>query len=371
VHGRHHRGALLPAACSTTCACCERNGKLCLQAACTVATPAKNALLAEVDALHAKIPFRINTPLAQAVYQKLTSGTAAPMPTATRPGSEFDPNLFGVPATNNQDLPREEGAGGGAANVAAVVAPVAVLCALIVGGVAAAVFVTKRKRAARLDKAKELQGDPSMMYGAYGGPPSMHTGGTPYTTNGSEGWPTMTRMTSLPTGGPSFMTASSGLPGTTPHNPSEATYGSVSTLAATPVLPCAPTRVHVSHTFLRRVCAYECLSCIHWLLITITHAFLRCERLKMHMHACQYCDFLKVCRKAEMDEHVGKALDHLLQNKLLFAGRYELQQVQRCVGAHGTVQMAHISHSQARPNRHSWPSDEAVPCPTALCAALT
>jgi hypothetical protein len=50
-----------------------------------------------------------------------------------------------------------------------------------------------------------------------------------------------------------------------------------------------------------------------------------------------------------MDEHVGKALDHLIQNKLLFAGRYELQPVQRRVGAHGTVQMAHTSHSQARP----------------------
>jgi hypothetical protein len=338
----------------------------------------------KVDALHAKIPFRINTPLAQAVYNKLTSGDAAPIPTSPGPESPFEGGAmeepFALPPGGNEtdeistDGTTEDRGSGGGVNVAAVVAPIAVLCALTVAGIAAAVFVTKRKRAARRARAKELQAGASMVHGAYGAPPSMHTGGTPYTTNGSEGWPTMTRMTSLPTGGPSFMTASSGLPGTTPHNPSEATYGSLSTLAATPVLPCAPTRVHVSHTFLRRVCAYECLSCIHWFLITITRAFVRCERLKTHMCACQHCEVLKECRKAEMDEHVGKALDHLLQNKLLFVGRYELQPVQRCVGAHGTVQMAHISHSQARPNRHPCtpgPSDEAVPCPTAMCAALT
>jgi hypothetical protein len=267
VYGRHHRGALLPAACSPTCTCCEHNGNLCLQAACTAATPEKDALLAEVDALHAKIPFRINTPLAQAVYQKLTSGTAAPMPTSPGPESPFEPDPIVepiAPTPEEEDpvidtpgLPREEGGGGGV-NVAAVVAPVAVLCALIVGGIAAAVFVTKRKRAACRAEAKELQGDASMMYGPYGGPPSMHTGVDPYTTNGSEGWPTMTRMTSLPTGGPSFMTASSGLPGTAAHYPSEATYGSVSSLAATPVLPCAPTHMHVNDAFACRVCASEC-----------------------------------------------------------------------------------------------------------------
>jgi hypothetical protein len=60
-----------------------------------------------------------------------------------------------------------------------------------------------------------------------------------------------------------------------------------------------------------------------------------------------------VRRKAKMDEQVGKALDHLIQHKLLFAGQYRLQAAQRCIGGSGAVQMAYVRHSQARPETRS------------------
>jgi hypothetical protein len=44
-----------------------------------------------------------------------------------------------------------------------------------------------------------------------------------------------------------------------------------------------------------------------------------------------------------MDEHVGKALDHLMKHKLPFAHGYMLKEVQRNIGAHGVVQMAHVA----------------------------
>jgi hypothetical protein len=47
-----------------------------------------------------------------------------------------------------------------------------------------------------------------------------------------------------------------------------------------------------------------------------------------------------------MDEQVCRALDYLIQNKLMFAGGYTLEAGQRCKGAHGVVQMARISHLQ-------------------------
>jgi hypothetical protein len=64
-----------------------------------------------------------------------------------------------------------------------------------------------------------------------------------------------------------------------------------------------------------------------------------------YLHACASCmraqlTVWSVRRKSEMDKHVAKALDHLIQNKLLFAEGYRLEAVQCCKGAHGLVQRA-------------------------------
>jgi hypothetical protein len=145
-----------------------------------------------------------------------------------------------------------------------------VLCALIIAGVAMAVFATKRRRAARHANAANHKKDTtaSMMQHADGvfrsGAPSMVPSVAPYSPKQSVMWSSSSpsRITSLLTGGPSWATASSALPGSSLQGPLESTYGTFSLIAATPVLPYAPhgphacsstdCAVHVHHGCRRR-----------------------------------------------------------------------------------------------------------------------
>jgi hypothetical protein len=194
--------------------------------------------VAEADALHAKIPFRIKTPLAQAVYSKLLRG--APLPTGNgsevyvpvkriRIASPVEPDC---PAPDDLDDP---------APVAAVVARIVAALVLIAAGLVAVMLVARRRRTqlahgqSRVSAIKVDDVCGSVLKAA----PSTATYSSS-TATGADSWPTKTHKAPLHTGGLSTMTKSPGPPSVPGLNLSECSHGAACSLSATTVPSCAP-----------------------------------------------------------------------------------------------------------------------------------